>query len=259
VPILTKICPVCGHTFSCPSRPRLEQQTCSGRCGAQRRKATTPMPRRTQLPLRTTVCHWCGTSFVTRRYGRIPTCCSYRCAAHRRWSDPAFHARASEWATQKSVRQRTVSAARMHLLNRDPSIRIRMAATMRGRSFSGDRGGNGQRTREQLLLASALGWPMEFAIPTGNPRWPCAIVDIAHPALLLAIEVDGQSHHTAKQRNRDKRKSQMLMELGWAVLRFWNSEITRDLDRVIDAIFQVVTARATPTQGQLGALVDHAG
>lgn len=100
---------------------------------------------------------------------------------------------------------------------------------------------------------------MECAIPTGNPQWPCAIVDLAHPTLLIAIEVDGSSHHTSKQKNRDKRKSQMLTALGWVVLRFWNAEITRDLDRVLDAIHQVVTACPTPTQGQLGALVDHAG
>lgn len=259
MPLLTKTCPMCGHTFSCPSRPHREQQTCSRRCGAQWRKATKPIPQRTRRPPRTAVCHWCGTLFVTRRYGKVPNCCSYRCAAHRRWSDPVFHARASAAATRKSDLQRTIAATRMRHLNGDPAIRARMAATMRGRAFSGQRGGNGTVTREQKLLAEALGWPMEFSVTTGDPRWPCAIVDLAYPALLIAIEVDGSSHHTAKQRNRDRRKSQMLTALGWRVLRFWNAEITRDLDRVIEAILQVVTTRATPTQGQIGALVDHAG
>ena len=41
----------------------------------------------------------------------------------------------------------------------------------------------------------------------------------------------------------------MLTALGWVVIRYWNSEITRDLDRVIDDVLKVVTARAAPTPG----------
>jgi hypothetical protein len=131
----------------------------------------------------------------------------------------------------------------MHRLNGDPDVRARMAATLRGRTFSGRRGGNGQLTREQETLATALGWPMEYGIPTGVPGWPCARVDLTHPALLIAIEVDGASHHTRKQRNRDRRKEGMLTAAGWIVLRFWNAEVASALDRVVAGVLRVVATR----------------
>ena len=245
MPILTKPCPVCGRGFSYPRRGRREQRTCSRRCGALWKNQTNPRPPRPQAPRPTAVCQWCGQGFAVRHPNKPAACCSYRCAAHRRWSDPALHARASEWAARKSPRQRAVSAARMHRLNRDPAIRTKMAATMRGRGFVGQRGGNGQRTAQQEALASALGWPMEYAIPTGNPCWPCAIVDLAHPTILIAIEVDGASHHTAKQKNRDRRKERMLLALGWIVLRFWNAEITNEFARVVNTVRHAVAARTS--------------
>lgn len=245
MPILTKPCPICGQGFSYPRRDHNEQQTCSRRCGALWRKQTKPLHPRPRVPRPTAICQWCGQGFVVRHPDKPAACCSYRCAAHRRWSDPAFQIRASVWTTRKSSQQRDVSAARMHRLNRDPAIRARRDATMRGRGFCGQRGGNGQRTAQQEALASALDWPMEYNIATGNPRRPCAIVDIAHPALLIAIEVDGASHHTAKQKNRDRRKEAMPLELGWIVLRFWNSEITNEFDRVVNTVRHAVVARTT--------------
>ena len=70
---------------------------------------------------------------------------------------------------------------------------------------------------------------MEVAVPTRMPRasgYPTAYkVDIAHPMLRLAIEVDGNSHGVIQRRAQDAKKDALLSSLGWTVLRFSNREI----------------------------------
>ena len=165
------------------------------------------------------------------------------CAHQHRWADPAYRARLEAKMQHKSDLQRSVASSRMHQLNADPQVRAKTTATLRGRTFCGVRGGNGQLTPEQRSLAEATGFVTEFSIPTGNPSWKSARVDLAHPALKIAIEVDGASHHTKKQRNRDRRKRAMIEVLGWVMLRLWNSQITEDLETVKKTIAAVVAAR----------------
>ncbi len=137
----------------------------------------------------------------------------------------------------------------MVALNHDPAVQARSAATKRGRAFAGRRGGNGTTTTEQETLARALGWPTERAIATGDPAWRCAIVDIAHPTLSIAVEVDGASHHTIKQRTRDARKVALLARVGWTVVRVWNAEVHEDLAGVVAAIRHVERAWADASDG----------
>jgi hypothetical protein len=171
--------------------------------------------------------------------------CGQACAAKTRWEGPAYRSKVVSSFQARSNRQRAVASARMKRLNQDPDIMAKRVARMRNRPFAGTRGGNGQLTPEQEALHRALGWPMEYAIPTGNPKWSTAIVDLAHPALQIAVECDGSSHHTAKQKNRDARKVSMLAELGWIVLRFWNAEITSNLASVLLTIEDAVQARSS--------------
>jgi hypothetical protein len=120
----------------------------------------------------------------------------------------------------------------------DPETRERASAALRGRKFSGQRGGNGQITPQQCALAERLGWEMEYPIPTGVSNWPAAVVDIANPDSKIAVEVDGGSHQTKKQKNRDRRKERMLKKVGWTVLRFWNSQVDENIEEVLAAIAQ---------------------
>lgn len=92
-------------------------------------------------------------------------------------------------------------------------------------------GGNGRGpTKPQLLLHLTLGpdWIMEFIVPTKIrlPKWPAAYkIDLAHPGLKIAIEVDGPSHHAKRTQESDRRKEEFLRSDGWTVLRFWNQQI----------------------------------
>jgi hypothetical protein len=120
----------------------------------------------------------------------------------------------------------------------DPEVRERISASLRGKGFCGERGGNGQITPQQSTLAKRLGpgWEVEYPIPTGVSKWHTALVDIANPDLRIAVEVDGASHKTKKQKNRDRRKEKMLRDVGWKILRFWNSQVDEDSEAVLAAI-----------------------
>lgn len=79
-------------------------------------------------------------------------------------------------------------------------------------------------------------------------------MDLAHPASMVAIEIDGGSHLSVKQKNRDRKKVEMLTTLGWLVLRFWNSQIESEIASVVKIINDVVAARTIgePTEVQSG-------
>jgi len=48
--------------------------------------------------------------------------------------------------------------------------------------------------------------------------------------LKIGIEVDGQSHNSAKAKERDSKKDRKLEELGWHILRFRNEEVLENLN-----------------------------
>lgn len=60
------------------------------------------------------------------------------------------------------------------------------------------------------------------------------ILDFYCPRVRLAIEVDG-SHH-AKQKEYDNERTKYLKSINIEVLRFWNSEISSDISKVLDRI-----------------------
>ncbi len=240
MPIITKICPVCSKPFQCWQRTVREEKTCSRSCGARLREHSQPrFDRKAQVEER--ICRRCGERFTANRYK--PTgYCSRRCATKARWESESLGAKMRAAMEPRSPRQRAAASARMRRLNDDPAVREKVAAAHRGRTFVGQRGGNGQLTPQQRKLAESLGWTTEYSIPTGNSSWRSATVDIACPSLKIAVECDGASHHSRKQKNRDVRKEAMLSALGWTVLRFWNAEIDEHLESVLEGIRAAVVA-----------------
>jgi hypothetical protein len=132
-----------------------------------------------------------------------------------------------------------------------------MVAKTKGRTFLG-RGGNGQPTKQQLLLHDHTGLPMEHPISLKAARGHFESVpknykvDLADPRVKLAIEVDGKSHRLRKWRFLDQRKTAILGFLGWHVLRFTNEEVDADLSgrllRIWSTIFMLkATTTTLPT------------
>ncbi|PAQ04189.1 endonuclease domain-containing protein [Mesorhizobium mediterraneum] len=62
------------------------------------------------------------------------------------------------------------------------------------------------------------------------------IVDFACPDRKLIVEPDGSQHARAEASASDAARTAKLEALGWAILRFWNDDVIRDLDNVCQHI-----------------------
>jgi very-short-patch-repair endonuclease len=67
------------------------------------------------------------------------------------------------------------------------------------------------------------------------------IVDFVCMKHRLVIEVDGGQHNFDEHHVRDVRRDAKLTSEGFRTLRFWNSDIDRNLDGVLESIDAVLT------------------
>lgn len=81
------------------------------------------------------------------------------------------------------------------------------------------------------LKGKQLGWQFRIQHPVGP-----YIADFACVRLKLIVELDGATHGSADERAHDMRRTQYLEDLGWGVVRYWNDEVYRNLDGVLDGI-----------------------
>jgi very-short-patch-repair endonuclease len=63
------------------------------------------------------------------------------------------------------------------------------------------------------------------------------VVDFFCPAAHLIIELDGGHHNEDDTAKRDRERQLWLEREGYRVVRFWNSEITGDLNAVMERIY----------------------
>ena len=66
------------------------------------------------------------------------------------------------------------------------------------------------------------------------------IVDFYCPAVNLVIECDGGQHYTIEGLEADRIRDEALGELGLSVLRFDNGQVLRELDGVVERIYQFI-------------------
>jgi very-short-patch-repair endonuclease len=64
------------------------------------------------------------------------------------------------------------------------------------------------------------------------------IVDFCSPNRKLIIEVDGSGH--LEQQEYDNQRTAFLRSKGYKVLRFWNNEVSEDLDGVMRVILDAL-------------------
>ena len=62
------------------------------------------------------------------------------------------------------------------------------------------------------------------------------IVDFASIKARLVVEIDGDHHGNDRREALDARRTEWLQSQGWRVIRFWSSELGRDMDGVVDSI-----------------------
>jgi very-short-patch-repair endonuclease len=65
------------------------------------------------------------------------------------------------------------------------------------------------------------------------------IVDFVCLKSKLIIELDGSQHHDATE--YDANRTEHLKLLGFRVIRFWNNEVTKNLNTVLSAIYMHLT------------------
>jgi len=65
-------------------------------------------------------------------------------------------------------------------------------------------------------------------------------IDIGSKELMLAIEVDGNTHNTTKIKECDRKKTELLVSQGWKVLRLSNSQIQKELENCVQAVMSMI-------------------
>ena len=66
------------------------------------------------------------------------------------------------------------------------------------------------------------------------------IVDFVSFEKKLIIEIDGGQHNIEENKANDELRTQWLESQGFRVIRFWNSEVSSNLDGVITRITEAL-------------------
>ncbi len=66
------------------------------------------------------------------------------------------------------------------------------------------------------------------------------IVDFYCPELRLVIEVDGSTHDSEEQINKDENRQKFLENIGLTVKRYTDTQVVKGLDNVIEDLQQTI-------------------
>jgi very-short-patch-repair endonuclease len=72
------------------------------------------------------------------------------------------------------------------------------------------------------------------------------IVDFECRRARLIVEVDGGQHAMDDGRERDGLRDAVLNDAGYEILRFWNHEVDRELNAVMETIHRKLLAKQDP-------------
>ena len=101
-----------------------------------------------------------------------------------------------------------------------------------------------EQTNVEALLWSILrnrkfgGYKFRRQVPFGG-----YILDFFCDQCNLAIELDGGGHATPEQAEYDRVRSKALDGAGIKVLRFWNHEALRNIEAVLEAVWNALNER----------------
>ena len=62
-------------------------------------------------------------------------------------------------------------------------------------------------------------------------------VDLGCVAHHLVIEIDGSQHAEPAEETKDAARTAYLNQQGYRVIRFWNEQINREMDEVLETIY----------------------
>jgi very-short-patch-repair endonuclease len=73
------------------------------------------------------------------------------------------------------------------------------------------------------------------------------IADFACMAARLLIEIDGSQHAEDHQQAHDEARTRWLENEGYRVLRFWNNDIGKNIDGVMEAVYAALYGSLSAT------------
>lgn len=97
-------------------------------------------------------------------------------------------------------------------------------------------------TKEEQIIWSILrnrqlnNCKFKRQVPIGN-----YIVDFVCEEKKLIIEIDGGQHNIDENIQKDNNRTSFLNQKGYNVLRFWNNDINKNIDGVIDKIMEFLS------------------
>ncbi len=81
------------------------------------------------------------------------------------------------------------------------------------------------------------------------------IADFVSHGAKLVIEVDGGQHD--ERALADAKRSRFIEAQGYRVLRFWNNDVLKNIDGVLEEIHRVITTTPTPNPSPQGGGEQH--
>ena len=88
-----------------------------------------------------------------------------------------------------------------------------------------------------------MGLKFKRQCPIGN-----YIVDFMCVDIKLIIEIDGGQHNEDETYQYDIERTKYLESLGYIVVRFWNDEIYKNIDGVMQRLHEIVTPHLSAQQ-----------
>jgi very-short-patch-repair endonuclease len=113
-------------------------------------------------------------------------------------------------------------------------------------TISAFRRSTAKRLRESPTAAEDLLWRALRRFPISGTHFrrqvPIGpyVADFACMAARLIIEVDGSQHGRDDNLKHDEARTRWLEAEGYRVLRFWNNDLTNNMDGVLEAIYAVI-------------------
>ena len=100
-----------------------------------------------------------------------------------------------------------------------------------------------RRLWARLKLLREQGLHFRRQVPIEN-----YVVDFACLRARLVVEIDGGQHNFDYAAARDRRRDARLEQLGYRTVRFWNNEVSEDIDAVVDTIIAATGSVEHPTR-----------
>jgi very-short-patch-repair endonuclease len=66
------------------------------------------------------------------------------------------------------------------------------------------------------------------------------VADFVCMAARVVIELDGSQHATGPHQIRDKRRTRWFESEGYRVIRFWNNDLSNNIDGVLDTVYEAL-------------------